>query len=198
MGESRTAQVERKTGETSIELGISLDGSGQATVDTGVGFLDHMLELFARHGQFDLEVEATGDVNVDDHHTTEDVGIVLGQATCQALGNKKGINRFASICLPMQESLARIAVDISGRSFVQCNVPFPTDKIGTFDSELVEEFLYGFGQNAGITLHVDLIRGNNSHHIAEAVFKGLARAVGSAVRRNEHMGEQIPSTKGTL
>lgn len=198
MGRERQAQIKRETGETSITLQLDLDGSGANNVDTGVGFLDHMLALFARHGCFDVDIQATGDLDVDAHHTTEDVGIVLGSGFQQALGDKIGINRFANVLLPMQEALAQIAIDISGRTFFQYQVCFPSQQIGQFDTELVEEFFLAFTHNAGITLHMDLLRGSNSHHIAEALFKGVARAMRSAVALDPGNKNSVPSTKGTL
>ena len=194
----RIGKTERTTRETSISLSIALDGAGKSDVQTGVGFLNHMLELLARHARFDLDVRATGDTDVDAHHTTEDVGIVLGTALAEALGDKKGITRFANARMPMQESLAEAAVDICGRAFLSFNVEFPTPKVGEFDVELVSEFLQAFVSNAGVTLHVDLIRGGNSHHIAEAVFKSLARALRSAVAIDPNAAGEVPSTKGAL
>ena len=198
MAEERNATVERRTTETSIEAALSLDGTGTTDVNTGVGFLDHMLELFGRHGLFDLEVHCEGDLQVDSHHTTEDVGIVLGQVFEQCLGEKKGITRFADVRLPMQESLAQVAVDVCGRSFLRICAEFPTSRVGTFDLELVEEFLYAFATNASITLHVDLLRCGNSHHGAEAIFKALARTLRRAVRLDPRNAAEVPSTKGTL
>lgn len=198
MPEKRTSTVERTTGETSIEATFCLDGTGQADVSTGVGFLDHMLELFARHGLFDLTVRAEGDLEVDSHHTTEDVGIVLGQAFDEALGDKKGITRFADVRLPMQESLAEVAVDVCGRAFLHCQMEFPTERVGEFDLELVEEFLHAFAGNSALTLHVDLVRCENSHHGAEAIYKGLARALRTAVSFDPRAAAEVPSTKGTL
>jgi len=196
--ERRSAEMERTTRETSVRMALTLDGTGKAKIETGIGFLDHMLELLARHGGFDLVVQATGDLHVDFHHTTEDVGIVLGQALKEALGRKEGIRRFAEARVPMQESLANVAVDLSGRPLLSFNAAFPTAKIGDFDSELVAEFLQAFVNNAGITLHVDLVRGGNSHHIAEAIFKALARALREAVAIEPGSPGQVPSTKGTL
>lgn len=194
----RIGKTERTTRETSISLRLALDGAGKSSIKTGVGFLNHMLELLARHARFDLDVQATGDTDVDAHHTTEDVGIVLGTAFAEALGDKKGITRFANARMPMQESLAEAAVDICGRAFLSFNVEFPTPKVGDFDVELVSEFLQAFVNNAGVTLHVDLIRGGNSHHIAEAVFKSLARALRSAVAIDPDAAGEVPSTKGAL
>ncbi|NLW49712.1 MAG: imidazoleglycerol-phosphate dehydratase HisB [Candidatus Brocadiaceae bacterium] len=194
----RSAAIERKTRETTIRVELALDGTGRCQVSTGVGFLDHMLELWARHGLFDLVCAAEGDLHVDAHHTTEDVGIVLGQAFGKALGDKAGITRFADARVPMEESLASVAVDISGRGLLRFDVRFPTEKIGEFDVELVREFLHAFCMNAAITVHVEGPCGDNSHHIAEAVFKGLARALRMAVEVDPRRGGQVPSTKGVL
>jgi imidazoleglycerol-phosphate dehydratase len=194
----RSASVSRRTAETDVSLSIALDGTGKAEISTGVGFLDHMLELFARHGLFDLTVTVTGDLHVDQHHTTEDTGIALGQALLQALGDKKGISRYADIHLPMDETLTRLAVDISGRPFLVFRTTFPTEKIGAFDTELVREFFQAFAINAGLTLHVETLYGANSHHIAESCFKGLARALRQAVALDPREEGRVPSTKGTL
>jgi imidazoleglycerol-phosphate dehydratase len=194
----RAASVSRRTAETDVAVSIALDGSGKAEIATGVGFFDHMLELFARHGLFDLTVKVTGDLHVDDHHTVEDAGIALGQAFLQALGNKRGIARYADIHLPMDETLSRVAVDISGRPFLVFRTTFPTEKIGTFDTELVREWFQAFAMQAGVTLHVETLYGVNSHHIAESCFKGLARALRAAVAVDPREGGRVPSTKGTL
>ena len=194
----RAASLSRRTHETDVSLNLVLDGTGQATISTGIGFLDHMLELFARHGLFDLDVRVTGDLAVDQHHTAEDTGIALGQAFGQALGDKRGIARYADIHLPMDEALTRVAIDISGRPFLVFRTAFPTEKIGAFDAELVREFFQAFAVNAGVTLHVETLYGDNSHHIAESCFKGLARALRHAVGIDPREGERIPSTKGTL
>ena len=194
----RSASVSRRTAETDVAVSIALEGTGKAEISTGVGFLDHMLELFARHGLLDLTVKVTGDLHVDQHHTTEDAGIALGQAVLQALGDKKGITRYADIHLPMDETLTRIAVDISGRPFLVFRTTFPTDKIGAFDTELVREFFQAFAVHAGLTLHVETLYGQNSHHIAESCFKGLARALRQAVAVDPKEEGRIPSTKGTL
>ncbi|WP_112661970.1 imidazoleglycerol-phosphate dehydratase HisB [Microvirga flavescens] len=194
----RAASVSRRTAETDVAVSIALDGTGKAEIATGVGFLDHMLELFARHGLFDLTVKVTGDLHVDQHHTTEDTGIALGQAILKALGDKKGILRYADIHLPMDETLTRIALDISGRPFLLFRTAFPTEKIGAFDTELVREFFQAFAINSGLTLHVETIYGENSHHIAESCFKGLARALRQAVAVDPREGGRVPSTKGTL
>ena len=194
----RSASVSRRTAETDVAVSIALDGTGKAEIATGVGFLDHMLELFARHGLFDLTVKVTGDLHVDQHHTTEDAGIALGQAILQALGDKKGITRYSDIHLPMDETLTRVAVDISGRPFLVFRTAFPTEKIGAFDTELVREFFQAFAVHAGLTLHVETLYGQNSHHIAESCFKGLARALRQAVALDPREEGRIPSTKGTL
>ena len=194
----RSASVSRRTTETDVAVSIALDGTGKAEISTGVGFLDHMLELFARHGLFDLTVKVAGDLHVDQHHTTEDAGIALGQAILQALGDKKGITRYSDIHLPMDETLTRVAVDISGRPFLVFRTAFPTEKIGAFDTELVREFFQAFAVHAGLTLHVETLYGQNSHHIAESCFKGLARALRQAVALDPREEGRIPSTKGTL
>jgi len=194
----RAARVSRRTHETDVTVSLALDGTGQATVATGVGFLDHMLELLARHALFDLDLKVTGDLHVDQHHTTEDAGIALGQAFAQALGDKKGIARYASLHLPMDETLTRVALDISGRPFLVFHTAFPTEKIGAFDAELVREFFQAFTMNAGVTLHVETLHGQNSHHIAESCFKGLARALRAAVALDPREGGRVPSTKGSL
>lgn len=194
---ARTAKIERKTAETEITLGLDLDGSGQARIQTGVGFLDHMLELLTRHAAIDLTVMANGDLHVDQHHTVEDVGICFGQAIKQALGDKAGIRRYGHFTLPMEETLVTTALDLSGRYFLVFNADFPTAKIGEFDSELVEDFWQATAANALCNLHIVLHHGRNSHHISEAIFKGCARALRMAVERDDRM-TGIPSTKGTL
>jgi imidazoleglycerol-phosphate dehydratase len=194
----RAASVSRRTAETDVAVSIALDGTGKAEIATGVGFLDHMLELFARHGLFDLTVKVTGDLHVDQHHTTEDAGIALGQAFLQALGDKRGIARYADIHLPMDETLTRVALDISGRPFLVFRTAFPTEKIGVVDTELVREWFQAFAMNAGITLHVETLYGSNSHHIAESCFKGLARSLRQAVAVDPREEGRIPSTKGAL
>ncbi|MBB74459.1 MAG: imidazoleglycerol-phosphate dehydratase [Planctomycetaceae bacterium] len=194
---TRTATIERETRETSIRLKLELDGSGEAQIKTGVGFLDHMLELLARHAVIDLEVEARGDLHVDQHHTVEDVGICLGQAIRQALGNKAGIRRYGHFTLPMEEVLATASIDLSGRYFLVFDVEFPATKIGDFDSELVEDFWQATAANALCNLHVLIHHGRNSHHISEAVFKAIARALRMAVESDGRVSG-IPSTKGTL
>ena len=194
----RTATIARKTAETDIRLTLNLDGSGRSEVHSGVGFLDHMLTLFARHGRFDLTVACEGDTWVDDHHSVEDIGICLGEATAQALGDKRGITRYGSMLLPMDEALILCAVDISGRPMLCTELQIPTEKVGTFDTELVQEFLQAFAANAGVTLHVRQLAGANSHHIIEGVFKALGRALSAAVAVDERAKDEIPSTKGML
>ena len=194
----RKAAVKRKTAETNIALELCLDGTGTADIDTGVGFLDHMLTLTAKHGRLDLSVRCAGDTRVDDHHSTEDIGIAMGLALAEALGDKKGIVRYASLALPMDEALILCAVDISGRGGSYTDMKFPTEKIGTFDTELVEEFLRAFAVNAGITLHVRQLAGVNSHHIAEGIFKALAHVMRTAVSVDERFKTEVPSTKGLL
>ena len=194
----RTANVNRTTGETEIRLGLNLDGTGRSDVQSGVGFLDHMLTLFAKHGQFDLVLQCRGDVQVDDHHTTEDIGIALGQAFREALGEKRGIVRYGHFLLPMDEALILSAVDLSGRSYLGFSVPMPTQKVGTFDTELVEEFFLGFTRNLGCNLHIRSLAGSNTHHIIEGVFKCVARALKDAVSLDPALGDEIPSTKGVL
>ncbi|MBQ6370968.1 MAG: imidazoleglycerol-phosphate dehydratase HisB [Firmicutes bacterium] len=194
----RKGEVIRKTAETDIRLVLDLDGSGRSTIDTGVGFLDHMLTLFASHGRFDLEVSCQGDTNVDDHHTTEDIGIALGEAFAQALGDKKGIVRYGHMILPMDEALILTAVDFSGRDCLVYDLQIPTEKVGSFDTELVEEFWLGFVRNARCNLHVRQLAGTNSHHIIEGAFKSAARSMRTAVSIDPAFKEEIPSTKGVL
>lgn len=194
----RTAEIKRDTNETKITLTLNLDGSGISKISTGVGFLDHMLTLFARHGGFDLSVTCKGDVEVDDHHSTEDIGICLGSAFAEALGNMAGINRYGNIILPMDESLILCAADISGRSYLGYGLQIPTEKVGTFDTELVEEFFLAFTRKAGITLHFQQLAGTNSHHIIEGAFKAFGRVMKQAVAVDPSLGGQIPSTKGVL
>ena len=194
----RTAQITRNTAETKISLGLNLDGTGQSDIRTKVGFLDHMLTLFAKHGRFDLAVSCDGDTWVDDHHTVEDVGIALGQAVAQALGDKRGITRYGSQILPMDESLILTAVDISGRAYLGYELDIPTQKVGTFDTELVEEFWLGFVRNAACTLHIRKIAGTNSHHIIEGAFKSAGRSLRAAVAIEAAFANEIPSTKGVL
>ncbi len=194
----RTAQINRKTNETVIALSLNLDGSGKSDVQTGVGFLDHMLTLFARHGRFDLNVACKGDTNVDDHHSVEDVGIALGDALKTALGQKRGITRYGSMLLPMDETLVLCALDCSGRAYLKFTAEIPSQKIGTFDTELVEEFFLAFARTAGVTLHIKQLDGENSHHIVEAMFKAFGRALGQAVAVDPKYADEIPSTKGVL
>lgn len=194
----RRAEIRRETGETKIEVAIDLDGTGRADIATGIGFLDHMLHLLARHSMIDMLIRAEGDLHVDDHHTTEDVGIALGQAFAKALGDKKGITRYADCLMPMDETLSRLALDISGRAFLVFRVEFPTEKIGTFDTELVREWFQAFASNSGVTLHAECLYGLNSHHIAESLFKGLARVLRHATERDQRAADRVPSTKGTL
>jgi len=194
----RTAQINRKTNETVIALSLNLDGSGKSDVQTGVGFLDHMLTLFARHGRFDLNVACKGDTNVDDHHSVEDVGIALGDALKTALGQKRGITRYGSMLLPMDETLVLCALDCSGRAYLKFTAEIPSQKIGTFDTELVEEFFLAFARTAGVTLHIKQLDGENSHHIVEAMFKAFGRALGQAVAVDPEYADEIPSTKGVL
>ena len=194
----RTASVSRRTAETDVSVSLALDGTGKAAIATGVGFLDHMLELFARHALFDIEVTVAGDLHVDQHHTTEDTGIAIGQAFLKALGDKKGIARYADIHLLMDETLSRVALDISGRPFLVFRAAFPAEKIGAFDTELVREWFQAFAMNAGVTLHVEALYGDNSHHIAESCFKGLARALRKAVALDPREEGRVPSTKGAL
>lgn len=194
----RIAEIKRETAETEIELSIDLDGVGDSTVNTGVGFLDHMLTLFSRHGRFDLNLTCDGDVYVDDHHSVEDIGICLGKAFAQALGEMRGINRYGHIILPMDETLILCAVDISGRACLCFEADFPSDKIGTFDTELVEEFFAAFVRSSNVTLHIKQISGKNSHHIAEGIFKAFGRTMKTAVAIDAELGDEIPSTKGVL
>ena len=194
----RTGAVKRKTKETDIEVAVDLDGTGVSAVATGIGFLDHMLDLLARHSRIDIRVKAKGDLHIDQHHTTEDTGIALGQAVRQALGDMKGITRFSDVHVPMDEALTRVAIDISGRPFLVFRVAFGRDKVGAFDTELVREWFQAFAMNAGITLHVETLYGANDHHIAESCFKGLARALRAAVAIDVRAAGEVPSTKGVL
>jgi len=194
----RTASIKRKTKETDVEVSVDLDGRGAATVSTGIGFLDHMLDLLARHSRIDITVKAQGDLHIDHHHTTEDVGIALGQAVKQALGDMRGITRYADVHVPMDEALTRVAIDISGRPFLVFKADFVRDKVGTFDTELVQEWFQAFSMNAGITLHAQTLYGTNDHHIAESCFKGLARALRAAVTIDPRAKDEVPSTKGSL
>jgi imidazoleglycerol-phosphate dehydratase len=194
----RQATVERSTKETSIKAGVDIDGTGKADIATGIGFLDHMLEQLARHSLIDIELEAKGDLHIDFHHTTEDSGIVLGQAIAKAMGNKQGIARYASVHLPMDETLTRVAIDVSGRPYLVWKVAFSQPKIGDMDTELFREWFQAFAQHAGITLHVETLYGENNHHIAETCYKGLARALRQALTIDPRQQGRVPSTKGTL
>jgi imidazoleglycerol-phosphate dehydratase len=194
----RKATVKRTTKETDVAVTVDLDGRGEAAIATGIGFLDHMLDLLARHSRIDMTVKAAGDLHIDHHHTTEDVGIALGQAVKQALGDMRGITRYADVHLPMDEALSRVAVDISGRPFLVFKSAFSRDKIGTFDTELVREWFQAFAMNAGITLHVETLYGTNDHHISESCFKGLARALRAALAIDPRAKDEVPSTKGSL
>ncbi len=194
----RTAKIERKTNETDIKISLNLDGTGIAKIETGCGFLDHMLTLLASHGRFDLAVDCKGDTFVDDHHTVEDVGIALGQAFASALGDKRGICRYGNMILPMDEALILSAVDLSGRSYLGYALDIPTPKVGTFDTELVEEFFLGFVRNVACTLHIRKATGSNSHHIIEGAFKSVARSLRQAVAIDPACADEIPSTKGAL
>ncbi len=194
----RTSTLTRKTAETDIQLTLTLDGSGKSDISSGCGFLDHMLTLFAKHGCFDLSLKCCGDTNVDDHHTVEDVGIVLGMALSDALGDKRGINRYGSMILPMDESLVLAAIDLSGRSYLGFALDIPSARVGTFDTELVEEFWLAFVRNADCTLHLRKMAGSNSHHIIECAFKAAARALRAAVAIDAAHADELPSTKGVL
>ncbi len=194
----RNATIIRKTNETDITLSLALDGSGKSAVESGCGFLDHMLTLFARHARFDLLVNCKGDTQVDDHHTVEDIGICLGQAFAEALGDKKGIVRYGDTVLPMDEALVLSAVDLSGRAFLRYDVDIPASKVGMFDTELVEEFWWAFTRSAACTLHIQQLAGSNSHHLLEATFKSVARSLRAAVAIDTAFAEEVPSTKGVL
>jgi imidazoleglycerol-phosphate dehydratase len=194
----RKASVRRTTKETDVNVEVNLDGTGASSIATGIGFFDHMLDLLARHSRIDITVAAKGDLHIDHHHTTEDVGIALGQAVKQALGAMKGINRYADVHVPMDEALTRVAIDISGRPFLVFDARFGRDKVGTFDTELVQEWFQAFAMNAGVTLHVQTLYGSNDHHIAESCFKGLARALRIAVAIDARAADEVPSTKGVL
>ena len=194
----RKATVKRTTKEAAVEVSINLDGEGRSSIATGIGFLDHMIDLLARHSRIDMEIKAKGDLHIDHHHTTEDVGIALGQAMKQAFGDMKGITRYADVHLPMDEALTRVALDISGRPFLVFKVDFVRDKVGPFDTELVQEWFQAFAINAAVTLHVATLYGTNDHHIAESCFKGLARALRAAVAVDPRTAHEVPSTKGTL
>jgi imidazoleglycerol-phosphate dehydratase len=194
----RRAEIARKTAETEIAVTVALDGTGSADIATGIGFFDHMLDQLARHSLIDMTVRAAGDLHIDDHHTVEDTGIALGQALVRALGDKAGIRRYGSAHLAMDDALVRCALDLSGRPFLICNLPFPTAKVGSFDAELVREFFQALATHGGITLHLDLLHGINSHHIAEAAFKAVAQALRAAVEPDPRRAGAIPSTKGVL
>ncbi len=194
----RQATIKRTTKETDVEVAVNLDGTGASSIATGIGFFDHMLDLLARHSRIDLTVKAKGDLHIDHHHTTEDVGIALGQAVKQALGDMRGIGRYADVHVPMDEALTRVALDISGRPFLVFKAEFVRDKVGAFDTELVQEWFQAFATNAGVTLHVQVLYGANDHHIAESCFKGLARALRAAVAIDARGANEIPSTKGSL
>ena len=194
----REAALERNTTETRIKVRVALDGSGEHDISTGVGFLDHMLEQLARHSLIDLAVEAEGDLHIDAHHTTEDTGIAIGQAVARALGDRRGIRRYGSCLLPMDEALTRVALDLSGRPYLVWKVPLPSPKLGDMEAELFKEWFHAFAQHAGATLHVESLHGENSHHIVETCFKGLARALREAVAIDERRPDAVPSTKGVL
>jgi imidazoleglycerol-phosphate dehydratase len=197
-GAMRNARIERKTSETEISVEINLDGTGQYDCETGVGFFDHMLDQLSRHSLIDMTIRCAGDTEIDDHHSVEDTGIALGQALTQAMGDKRGIRRYGECHLPMDDTLVRAALDLSGRPWLGWGVDMTAPKIGTFDTELVREFFQAFSTHGGITLHVDLIRGVNSHHIAEAAFKAVARALRDALEADSRKSDAVPSTKGTL
>lgn len=195
---ARTAQVTRNTAETRITVKLNLDGTGQAKLSTGIGFFDHMLDQIARHGLIDLEIHAEGDLHIDGHHTVEDVGITLGQAVAQAVGDKKGLRRYGHAYVPLDEALSRVVIDFSGRPGLDMNVPFKSGMIGTFDSQLAYEFFHGFANHAFVTLHIDNLKGDNAHHQAETVFKAFARALRMALEIDPRAAGVIPSTKGSL
>ena len=195
---TRTATVERKTLETQIQITIDLDGKGDSSLYTDIPFLEHMLDQIARHGLIDLKIQANGDLHIDGHHTVEDIGITLGQAVAKALGDKRGINRYGHAYVPLDEALSRVVIDFSGRPGLEFHVDFPSSTIGEFDTELFYEFFQGFVNHAGATLHVDNLRGRNSHHIAETIFKAFGRAIRVAMSADTRMGDQLPSTKGAL
>lgn len=194
----RQAEISRRTNETDITVSLVLDGTGKADIQTGIGFLDHMLEQLARHSLMDITLKATGDLHIDDHHTTEDTGWAIGQAFKEALGDRKGISRYAHAYLPMDECLSRVAVDVSGRPFLVWHATLPTPKLGTMETELFREWFQAFAMGAGITLHVENLYGVNTHHIVESIYKGLARALRQAIEIDSRQGDRIPSTKGTL
>src|SRR5713226_6485945 len=194
----RKGSVRRATKETEVAVAVDLDGTGASSIATGIGFLDHMLDLLARHSRIDLRVQAKGDLHIDHHHTTEDVGIAFGQAVKQALGDMKGITRYADVHVPMDEALTRVAIDVSGRPFLVFKAEFGRGKVGTFDTELVQEWFQAFAMNSGVTLHIATLYGSNDHHIAESCFKGLARALRAAVAIDPRAANEVPSTKGSL
>ena len=195
---NRTADITRKTNETDIRVQLNLDGSGQASLASGIGFFDHMLDQIARHGMFDLHIEAKGDLHIDGHHTVEDIGITLGQAVAKAVGDKKGIRRYGHAYVPLDEALSRVVIDLSGRPGLTMNVPFKSGMIGEFDSQLTHEFFQGFANHALATIHIDNLKGDNAHHQCETVFKAFARALRMALERDERATGQVPSTKGSL
>lgn len=194
----RRATVQRATRETEITVVVDIDGTGRSVISTGVGFFDHMLDQIARHSLIDIEITARGDLHIDDHHTVEDTGIALGQAIRKAVGEARGITRYADVALPMDETLTRVALDVSGRPFLVFRTEFPTQKIGAFDTQLVREFFQAFAGNAGLTLHIETLYGFNAHHIAESCFKGVARALRQALTLDPRQSDRVPSTKGTL
>lgn len=195
---NRTAEITRNTYETNIQVSVDLDAKAKASINTGVGFLDHMIEQIARHAQIELNVHCDGDTHIDDHHSTEDIGIAIGQAIAKAVGDKKGLVRYGHAYCPLDEALTRVVIDLSGRPGLHFFAEFPTEKIGTFDTELVQEFFQGFTNHAQATIHIDLVRGKNSHHIAETMFKAFARALRVAISLDEKSADVIPSTKGVL
>jgi imidazoleglycerol-phosphate dehydratase len=195
---TRQAEIKRKTKETDISVKLTIEGAGASRISTGIGFFDHMLDQLARHSLMDIEIDASGDLHIDQHHTVEDVGIALGQALRQALGDLRGIVRYADVHLPMDETLTRVAVDVSGRPYLVFRTHFPQDRIGAFDAEMVREFFQAFAQNAAIALHIETLYGVNSHHIAETCFKGVARALGAALAIDPRQSDRVPSTKGSL
>ncbi len=195
---ARVAHVQRNTSETQVGVRVNLDGTGQACLSTGIGFFDHMLDQIARHGLIDLDIQAKGDLHIDGHHTVEDVGITLGQAFAQAVGDKKGIRRYGHAYVPLDEALSRVVIDFSGRPGLHMRVPFKSGMVGGFDTQLAFEFFQGFVNHAGVTLHIDNLHGENAHHQAETVFKAFARALRMALERDPRMGDTIPSTKGSL
>ena len=194
----RKAEIERKTNETSVSIKIDLDGTGKSKINTGIGFFDHMLEQLAKHSLIDIDINADGDLHIDDHHTVEDTGISLGSSIKKALADKTGIRRYGFCLLPMDEALVQSAIDISGRAHLECNLSFKSQKIGFFDVELVTEFFKALCLNSGITLHINMISGSNSHHIAEATFKSVAQSLRQAIEKDIKIGQEIPSTKGVL